>query len=191
MSQQRRTTSRERLVRVAADLFYKHGIHRTSVDTIVDKAGLTKPTFYKHFPSKDVLVTAVMDLRSDNWRDAIEEHVAAARTPRRRLLAVFDFLEDFIADKPFRGCALVNAAVEIPNRSDPSREVAKRNKLDNHRRLERLVRDAGLQDPVALSSSLSLLFEGAIVEAFVADKPDSGRVARKAAERLIRQHAVS
>ncbi len=150
MSQRRRTTSRERLVRVAADLFYKHGIHRTSVDAIVDKAGLTKPTFYKHFPSKDVLVTAVMDLRSDNWRAAIEERVAAARTPRRRLLAVFEFLEDFIADKPFRGCALVNAAVEIPNRSEPSREVAKRNKLDNHRRLERLVRDAGLRDPVAL-----------------------------------------
>ena len=179
------------MIRVAADLFYKHGIHRTSVDAIVDKAGLTKPTFYKHFPSKGLLVTAVMDLRSDNWRQAIEERVAAARTPRRRLLAVFEFLEDFIADKPFRGCALVNATVEIPNRSDPSREVARRNKLDNQRRLEQLVRDAGLRDPVALSASLSLLFEGAIVVAFVADQPNSGRVARKAAERLIRQHASS
>ena len=130
-----------------------------------------------------------MERRSENWREAIEKRVAAARTPRRRLLAVFDFLEDFITDEGFRGCALVNAAVEIPNPSDPSREVARRNKLDNHRRLKQLVRDAGLRDPSALSSSLSLLFEGAIVVAFVEGKLDSGRVARKAAESLIRQHA--
>ena len=189
MSNPRRTANRDRLVKVAAELFYAHGIRRTSVDAIVEKAGLTKPTFYKHFPSKDVLVSAVMELRSENWRQAIEERVAAARTPRRRLLAVFEFLEEFIADEPFRGCALVNAAVEIPNPSDPSREVARRNKMDNRRRLEHLVRDAGLRDPGALSSSLSLLFEGAIVVAFVEGQSDSGRVARKAAEHLIRQHA--
>ncbi len=188
MSRPRRTTSRHQLVKVAAGLFYEHGIHRTSVDTIVERAGLTKPTFYKHFRSKDRLVTAVMELRGESWRHAIEERVAAAETPRHRLLAVFEFLEDFIADQPFRGCALVNAAVEIPNPADPSREVARRNKLDNRQRLEELVRDAGLRDPVGLASSLSLLFEGAIVVAFVEGQSDAGRVARQAAECLISQH---
>ena len=69
------------------------------------------------------------------------------------------------------------------------RQVVRMNKLDNHRRLEQLVRDAGLRNPSALSSSLSLLFEGALVVAFIEGKPDSGREAHKAAERLIRQHA--
>ena len=149
---------------------------------------MTKPTFYNHFKSKDALVTAVMELRSESWQRAIEERVAAARTPRRRLLAVFDFLDEFLAGQPFRGCALVNAAVEIPNPSDPGRDVARRNKADNQKRLERLAKEAGLRNPIALGAALSLLFEGAITVAFVESRTDSGRVARKAAESLIRQH---
>jgi AcrR family transcriptional regulator len=185
----RQNSSRQRLVEAAASLFYRDGIHRTSVDAIVLAAGLTKPTFYAHFPSKDLLVTAVMELRSENWREAMEERVASARTPRRHLLAVSEFLEDFIANDPFRGCALINAAVEIPDQADPSREVARRNKRENYLRLEQLARDARLRDPASLAYALSLLFEGALVVAYVEGKTDAGVMARKAAESLLRQHA--
>ena len=57
---------------------------------------------------------------------------------------VFDFLEAFIAEKNFRGCALVNASVEILSPDSPGRETARRNKSENRRRLECLASAAGL-----------------------------------------------
>lgn len=180
--------SRQRLIETAATLFYRRGIQRTSIDEVVAEAGLTKPTLYRHFRSKDELVVAVVEFRSMNWVRAIEERVAAARTPKRRLMAVFDFLEEFIGARNFRGCALVNASVEVLNPSDAGRKIASRNKQQNRERLEQLARDAGLPKPQALASALSLLFEGAIVQGYVESDPTAGREARRAAEQLIRLH---
>ena len=177
--------SRERLIQTAATLFYERGIHRTSVDLVVAEAGLTKPTFYKSFPSKDDLIEAVANYRSENWHRAIEEEVAAATTPRQRLIAVFDFLENFIADEGFRGCALVNASVEIHIATGPGREVARQNKLANRRRLEQLAKEAELPNPEPLAATLALLFEGAITSAYVEGYTEAGQVARRAAEALI------
>ena len=188
MSAKRQPPSRDRLITAAAKLFYHQGIHKTSVDAVVAEAGLTKPTLYQHFPSKDELVAAVAQYRSDNWRAAIEERVEAATNPMDRLLAVFDFLDDFLAGRPFRGCALVNTAIEILNPSDPSRTIARRNKEENRQRLQRLAREARLAQPEALAAALSLLFEGAVVTAHVENDPAAGRAAREAAQRLIDSH---
>ncbi len=98
-------------------------------------------------------------------------------------MAVFDFLEEFIGARNFRGCALVNASVEVLNPSDAGRKIASRNKRQNR---ERLAREAALPKPRALASALSLLFEGAIVQAYVESDPTAGREARRAAEQLIR-----
>jgi AcrR family transcriptional regulator len=178
--------SRRRLIESAATLFYERGIQRTSMDDVVAEAGLTKPTLYRHFRSKDELVATVVEFRSANWARAIEVRIAKASTPNRRLMAVFDFLEEFIASRNFRGCALVNVSIEVLNPSDPGRKIVCRNKRDNRARLEHLARDAGLPRPRALASALSILFEGAIVRAYVEADATAGREARRAAKQLIR-----
>jgi AcrR family transcriptional regulator len=181
--------SRQRLLEAAADLFYHQGIRATGVDAVVAAAGLTKPTLYQHFASKEELVAAVMEYRSAHWRSAVNARVEATRGgPRQRLLAVFRFLEDFIADGGFRGCALVNAAVELPREEDPGRAIARDNKGWNRRRLEELARDAGAMQPRSLACSLVLLVEGAIASAYVEGNQAAGRQARKAAELLLQAH---
>jgi len=47
---------RGRIVAVAQDLFYRHGIRAVGVDTIAAAAGTNKMTLYRHFPSKDLLI---------------------------------------------------------------------------------------------------------------------------------------
>src|ERR1700710_2787332 len=47
---------RERLLAVAADLFYRHGIRAVGVDAITEAAGTNKMTLYRHFDSKDDLI---------------------------------------------------------------------------------------------------------------------------------------
>src|SRR5579859_3326006 len=47
---------RERILAVAAELFYRHGIRAVGVEAIAEAAGTNKMTLYRHFPSKDELV---------------------------------------------------------------------------------------------------------------------------------------
>src|SRR6476660_4471744 len=47
---------RERILAVAGELFYRHGIRAVGVDSIAEAAGTNKMTLYRHFQSKDELV---------------------------------------------------------------------------------------------------------------------------------------
>ena len=155
---------------------------------MVEVAGLTKPTLYQHFASKEDLVVAVIEYRSRNWRKALDDKVGAATTPRKKLLAVFEFLEQFIGDPDFRGCALVNAAVEIPSPESPGRDGVRRNKRENRQLMARLAREAGMEQPGELASALSFLFEGAIVTAYVEGDRCAGNKAHRAARKLMSAH---
>src|SRR5205809_4808002 len=48
---------RERILQVASDLFYRHGIRAVGVEAIAEAAGTNKMTLYRHFLSKDQLVS--------------------------------------------------------------------------------------------------------------------------------------
>lgn len=49
------------IVAAATSLFLEHGYSETSVNTIVARSGGSKATFYSYFPTKDVLLRAVVD----------------------------------------------------------------------------------------------------------------------------------
>src|SRR4029077_7469505 len=84
---------RERILSVASDLFYARGINAIGVDTIVAQSGAAKTTLYANFGSKDELVAAYLRHRSQTWRVYLTDQLQRrARTPRQRLLAVFDVL---------------------------------------------------------------------------------------------------
>ena len=57
----RRTQTRERLVRTAAELFWRHGYAHTGVNAIMKRARATSGSFYHFFPTKDDLLLAVLD----------------------------------------------------------------------------------------------------------------------------------
>ena len=52
----------ERILGVARDLFYREGIRAVGVDEIVRQAGVTKPSLYRSFPSKDELAASYLQL---------------------------------------------------------------------------------------------------------------------------------
>jgi AcrR family transcriptional regulator len=66
--------ARERLVLAAVDLFHEQGYDETTVVQIAERAGVTKSTFFRHFPDKrDLLVAgqaAMSALLADGIRDA-------------------------------------------------------------------------------------------------------------------------
>src|ERR1700740_3795163 len=106
---------RERILAAARELFYRRGIHAVGVDAIAEAAGTNKMTLYRHFASKDVLVAACLSELTQEF-DAAWDALAAAHAgdPKGQLLAWLRHIGDFKENEAERGCALANAAVELP-----------------------------------------------------------------------------
>src|SRR5438874_310768 len=88
---------RDRVLDTAYDLFSRFGVNTIGVDRIVADAKVAKMTLYRHFRSKEELVTAVLELREQRWTNewlirGVEER---AETPEARLLAMFDLFEEW------------------------------------------------------------------------------------------------
>src|SRR5215469_372881 len=62
---------RERILEAATALFYAQGLRAVSAEKIIDQVGITKVTFYRHFPTKDDLIVAYLERRAQWERDAI------------------------------------------------------------------------------------------------------------------------
>ncbi|WP_345523003.1 helix-turn-helix domain-containing protein [Nocardioides conyzicola] len=70
--------ARERLVLAAVDLFAEHGYDATTVTQIAERAGVTKSTFFRHFPDKRELLVAGQEALSRLLTDGIAEAPAGA-----------------------------------------------------------------------------------------------------------------
>ena len=104
---------------------------------------------------------------------------------RQRILAVFDWLADWVRSPGFHGCLFIKAAGEYPEAGDRPRQVAEAFKAGCRELLEGLCGELGINDPARLARQLHLLMEGALVLAFLERDPTSATDARDAAEILI------
>ncbi len=161
-----RIPPRARLLAAAADLFYRHGIRAIGVDAVADAADTNKMTLYRHFASKDELVAECLrEFARDalqRWERYEQAHPGDARAQIRAWLTE---VAAIFADKKHRGCALANAAIELPDKAHPARRVVEEFKLAQRSHLAELCRRAGLRDPEMLADELYLLVEGARVTA--------------------------
>jgi AcrR family transcriptional regulator len=157
---------RERILAAARELFYRRGIHAVGVDAIAEAAGTNKMTLYRHFASKDALIAACLTDLTQEFEVAWDA-IAAAHVgdPEGQLLAWLRHLCDFKEHEAERGCALANAAVELPDKDHPARRVIRDYKTASRERLIGLCRDARLRDPERLADEVFLIFEGARITA--------------------------
>lgn len=156
----RRPPARDLLLETAEHLFYNDGITATGVDTVVRAAGVSKPTLYAHFGSKSELVAAVLEARHARRAERVETWLARRSDPRERLLSVFGELAAFYRRDGARGCAFLNAAVELGEADGAARAVVAAEKRWLRGVLTDLAREAGLVRPERLASQLALLVDG-------------------------------
>jgi AcrR family transcriptional regulator len=155
----RRPSARERLLDAADELFYEEGIHIVGIDRVIEKAGVAKASLYSTFGSKDELVRAYLARRYERRRARIEEWVNRYDDPRDRLLAVFDALDESIAQPGYHGCAFANATAES-SRGSVAEQVTQEYRGWTRAMFTDLARDAGAADPATLGAQLHLLYDG-------------------------------
>ena len=182
----------QRLLDVAAEVFYAEGIRATGVDTLTERAGVSKPTLYSQFGSKENLVAAVLDQRRVRRQQAMAAYLGqVGGTGAARLLAVFDWLASGHSRDGFRGCPFTNAAVELPDPAHPARAVISAYKNWLRDTLTELADDAGLDRPRDLGDALLLLIDGANVRVVVTGDTTAMRRARAVAAQIIDAHGSS
>ena len=153
---------RERIIAVASDLFYARGIRAVSVDEIAEAAQTNKMTLYRHFQSKDLLIAEYVRALAAE-ADAVWPQLAHdyPGDPNAQLRAWVDHIANKLGGHGARGCAVANAAVEIPEKDHPARAIIEAHKTHQRENLAKVCRDAGLGNAEELADELFLLAEGA------------------------------
>ena len=91
-----RDERRALLLAAALEVFTAAGYHSAAMDEIADRAGVSKPVLYQHFPSKLELYLAVLDLHIDSLVFQIQRAIASNTENAGRVRATVDAYFDFI-----------------------------------------------------------------------------------------------
>lgn len=176
-------SARDRILATAHDLFYRDGIRATGIDRLIAESGVTKVTFYRHFPSKNELVRAFLDLRHGRWMAWFVDALGRRGADRpaadgSSLLLLADVLQEWTEMPVFRGCAFINTVVEI---ADALPEVVGVSRVHKEEMTEVILQllPAGRQRE-ALAQGAALAFDGAIVRAQMAANAAERRAAAEA-----------
>ena len=152
----------EKVSETARELFYKRGIRAVGVDEIVTQAGVTKPSLYRSYQSKDDLVASCLrEHQAENQARWAEAMAKAPGNPRKQLGHVLEAWGEIAEDAEFRGCPISNAAVEFPDPDHPVHQLAREMKAEFRGRLLSLVSQLDVKDPEGLTDGIILLSEGA------------------------------
>jgi AcrR family transcriptional regulator len=188
-----RGSARDLLVTTTAELIYRRGVGASGVDTITRESGVSKPTLYAHFRSKNELVEAALRWRHRQRREETEVWLDGVETTGvDKVLAVFDWVAEANLAAGARGCAFVNAAVELVDDEDePARATIRAHKAWWQDVFADLVREAGAADVDDLSAELVLLLDGVLSRVLVEGTREPLAAAKRLAALAIRARLES
>jgi AcrR family transcriptional regulator len=155
--------TREHVLSVAEDLFYWQGIHATGVDKIAIAAGIAPTTLYRLFASKDDLVAAYVQRFAEGYKQWIDAVTSEQdRSPRDRILALFEALAEITGPNQFRGCPFLMTLAEYPDPTSAAHASAQAVKAWVRAKLHELTAELalGATDIDVLADQLALVVEG-------------------------------
>jgi AcrR family transcriptional regulator len=165
----RSPSPRDRLLETASRLFYAEGIHAIGVDRLVSEAGVTRATFYRHFPGKQDLVVAYIEARDAEARAQFAAAASRMQDPVRLLHTVVVVISETVCGRGFRGCPFINAAAEFPDPEEAVHQAVQAHRAWFHGTLLELLTAAGHPDPVSAARRLVMLRDGAMVGGYLGD----------------------
>jgi AcrR family transcriptional regulator len=160
--------TRQQIIDAADQLFYSEGLAAVSMDSIAERAGVTKKTLYYHFRSKDDLMGAYLDGRHDRVMARYQGWAGTNGSATERVERMFRRLAESTRERGWHGCAFVRAACELADRpGHPAALAARRHKTVFEQWLRDLLEEDGRADAAHLARSLMVLLDGSIVQALV------------------------
>jgi AcrR family transcriptional regulator len=150
-----RPARRRQLLGAAQEVFVAQGYHAAAMDEIAERAGVSKPVLYQHFPGKLELYLALLDESAQELVGIVREALSSTTDNKQRVPATFQAFFDFVSSS--------GEAFRLVFESDLSNEPAVRERLDRTMRdcaemISQFIReDAGLRDDEARLLGMALV----------------------------------
>jgi AcrR family transcriptional regulator len=179
-----RAPARDRLLAAANELFYAQGVNTVGVDRIIERAGVSRASFYNNFESKEALIHTYLVGRHERTTSMLLDAIAAHDDPRQQILAAFDTQALLFRQPDFNGCAFVAACTEAPvGGVIESDAVTFRTWIRTL--FTDLARQAEATDPDELGRQLHVLYDGAGLTARMDADPAIATAIRSAVSVLL------
>jgi AcrR family transcriptional regulator len=162
------SAARQRILLTAHDLFYRDGIRATGVDRVIAESGVTKVTFYRHFPSKNDLILAFLAHRHAHWMAWFDEALTRHGNTAAALMPAF---QEWAGDPGYRGCAFINSVGELAQTLPEVVTISRQHKQDMVARIATLLLPGPERE--ADAQALGLALDGAILRAQFDQHPDA------------------
>jgi AcrR family transcriptional regulator len=162
-------------------VFVAQGYHAAAMDEIAERAGVSKPVLYQHFPGKLELYLALLDQSVDELVETVSRALDSTTDNKQRVAATFSAYFEYVAGE--------GQAFRLVFESDLSNESAVRERLERGQRecaemISPLVRqDAGLDDDEAHLLSVGMVGLAQVTARYWLSTQD--HIPREAAEQLV------
>ena len=163
------TPARDRILITAHELFYREGIRATGIDRLIAASGVTKVTFYRHFPSKNDLILAFLAYRHEHWMAWFDQALRRHGSERKGIAALVPALAEWFDDQGFRGCAFINSVGELATALPEVTDIARRHKQEMTQAIASLLPPSRKRAQQA--RLIAMAVDGAIVSAQRASAP--------------------
>jgi AcrR family transcriptional regulator len=91
-----RTARRAQLLAAAQDVFAANGYHAAAMDEIAERAGVSKPVLYQHFPGKLELYSTLLDTHADELISRVTGAMESTTDNKQRVQAAVGAYFDFV-----------------------------------------------------------------------------------------------
>jgi len=150
-----RPARRRQLLGAAQEVFVAQGYHAAAMDEIAERAGVSKPVLYQHFPGKLELYLALLDESVEELVGIVQEALSSTTDNKQRVPATFQAFFDFVSSS--------GEAFRLVFESDLSNEPEVRARLNRTMyacadMISQFIReDAGLSDDEAHLLGMALV----------------------------------
>jgi AcrR family transcriptional regulator len=172
---------RRQLLDAALEVFVARGYHAAAMDEIAERAGVSKPVLYQHFPGKLDLYLALLDESVDTLVETVRDALRSNPDNKQRVAATFGAYFEYVGEQ--------GQAYRLVFESDLSNETAVRDRLDRGQRecaamVSQVVReDAGLSEEEARLLSVGMVGMAQVTARYWLSTRD--QIPREAAEQLV------
>ena len=172
---------RRQLLDAALEVFVSQGYHAAAMDDIAERAGVSKPVLYQHFPGKLELYLALLDESVGTLLETVGGALRSNADPKQRVAATFGAYFEYVGGK--------GQAYRLVFESDLSNEAAVRDRLERGQRecaamISPMVRQgAGLDDDEANLVSVGMVGLAQVTARYWLSTRD--HIPREAAEQLV------
>jgi len=162
-------------------VFVSQGYHAAAMDEIAERAGVSKPVLYQHFPSKLELYLALLDQSVDELLETVRDALRSTDDNRQRVAATFSAYFEYVESE--------GQAFRLVFESDLSNEAAVRERLERGQQecaemISQMVRqDAGLDEDEAHLLSVGMVGLAQVTARYWLSTRD--HIPREAAEQLV------